>query len=236
MPLSIDVAVAKTNKYASRESGDTVEIVERPGGGISVIMADGQGSGRAAKTLSMLVTARVTALLKEGVRDGAAARAANDYLLAMRHGQVSATLDVLSVDLKTMSVVITRNSGSAGLISSCDGFEVVPGDGLPLGLHARTRPWTREFELRPYMVVVLVTDGIINAGKRTSMEPLDLAQLLSPPGTHASSVELADAILAAAIGRDQGKPADDMSVVVLALPEHHESTIIRRMRAEVPLP
>ncbi len=44
MPLKIDVAVAKTNKYASRESGDTVEIVERPGGGISVILADGQGS------------------------------------------------------------------------------------------------------------------------------------------------------------------------------------------------
>ena len=54
MPLKIDVAVVKTNKYASRESGDTVEIVERPGGGISVIMADGQGSGRAAKTLSLL--------------------------------------------------------------------------------------------------------------------------------------------------------------------------------------
>ena len=75
MPLKIDVAVAKTNKYASRESGDTVEMVERPGGGISVILADGQGSGRAAKTLSLLVTGKVTALLKEGVRDGASARA-----------------------------------------------------------------------------------------------------------------------------------------------------------------
>ena len=75
MPLVIDIAVAKTNKYASRESGDTVEIVERPGGGLSVIMADGQGSGRAAKTLSLLVTAKVAALLKEGVRDSASARA-----------------------------------------------------------------------------------------------------------------------------------------------------------------
>ena len=113
MPLKIDVAVVKTNKYASRESGDTVEIVERPGGGISVIMADGQGSGRAAKTLSLLVTAKVSALLKEGVRDGASARAANDFLFAMRNGQVSATLDILSVDLNTGTVVITRNSDTA---------------------------------------------------------------------------------------------------------------------------
>src|SRR3954453_21768062 len=78
MPLKIDVAVVKTNKYASRESGDTVEIVERPGGGISVIMADGQGSGRAAKSLSLLVTAKVSTLFKEGVRDGGSARAATD--------------------------------------------------------------------------------------------------------------------------------------------------------------
>ena len=58
MGILIEAAVAKTNKYASRESGDTVEIVERPTGGISVIVADGQGSGRAAKALSLLVTAR----------------------------------------------------------------------------------------------------------------------------------------------------------------------------------
>jgi serine phosphatase RsbU (regulator of sigma subunit) len=140
MPLTIDMAIAKTNKYASRESGDTVEIVERPGGGMSVIMADGQGSGRAAKSLSLLVTAKVAALLKEGVRDGAAARAANDFLFAMRHGQVSATLDILSVDLKTRTVVVTRNGDTVCLISTDDGTEVIAGGERPLGLHPRTRP------------------------------------------------------------------------------------------------
>src|SRR3954468_14649493 len=137
MPLKIDVAVAKTNKYASRESGDTVEIVERPGGGISVIMADGQGSGRAAKTLSLLVTAKVSALLKEGVRDGASARAANDFLFAMRNGQVSATLDILSVDLKTETVVVTRNSETACYMRTDDGGEVIAGAERPLGIHPR---------------------------------------------------------------------------------------------------
>ncbi len=44
-PLLVDVAVAKTEKYASRESGDTVEMVERPGGGFTIVMIDGQGRG-----------------------------------------------------------------------------------------------------------------------------------------------------------------------------------------------
>jgi hypothetical protein len=39
--IDIQIAVAKTNKYASTESGDTVEVVERPHGGFSVVLADG---------------------------------------------------------------------------------------------------------------------------------------------------------------------------------------------------
>jgi serine phosphatase RsbU (regulator of sigma subunit) len=236
LALSIDIAVAKTNKYASRESGDTVEIVERPGGGMSVVMADGQGSGRAAKTLSMLVTARVTALLKDGVRDGAAARAANDYLFALRHGQVSATLDILSVDLKTKTVVITRNSETSGLLSVDGAVEEICGGERPLGRHSRTRPWAREIEINPTLRVVLVSDGVAQSGVRCGMPPLDLEETVRAVGSATFAAELADAVLAAAIERDRGKPADDMSVVALTLPEHQETTLVRRMRAEVPLP
>ncbi|HET9394579.1 MAG TPA: SpoIIE family protein phosphatase, partial [Nitrospiraceae bacterium] len=173
MPLKIDVAVVKTSMYASRESGDTVEIVERPGGGISVIMADGQGSGRAAKTLSLLVTAKVSALLKEGVRDGASARAANDFLFAMRNGQVSATLDILSVDLKTGTIVITRNSETACYIRTAEGSEVSAGAERPLGIYPRTRPWAAEIPVGPGVRVILVSDGVTNSGRRTGMPPID---------------------------------------------------------------
>lgn len=236
MPLVIDIAIAKTNKYASRESGDTVEIVERPGGGMSVIMADGQGSGRAAKALSLLVTAKVAALLKEGVRDGASARAANDFLFAMRHGQVSATLDILSVDLKTGTVVITRNSGTSCLVANTDGVNVITGTERPLGTHARTRPWTMEFPVVSGVRVILVSDGIAQAGARANEAPLDLATLLCRAGDDAEAQDVADLVLSSAINCDRGKPADDMSVVSLVLREHQQPILIRRMRAEVPLP
>jgi serine phosphatase RsbU (regulator of sigma subunit) len=236
MPLKIDVAVAKTNKYASRESGDTVEIVERPGGGISVILADGQGSGRAAKTLSLLVTAKVSALLKEGVRDGASARAANDFLFAMRNGQVSATLDILSVDLKTGTVVITRNSETACYARTDDGSELSAGAERPLGIHPRTRPWAAEIAIGPGVRVILVSDGITNSGRRIGLPPLDLARIAASAGPEASAAEIADLVLCEANARDGHKPADDMSVVALTLPEHNQTTLVRRMGAEVPLP
>lgn len=236
MPLKIDVAVVKTNKYASRESGDTVEIVERPGGGISVIMADGQGSGRAAKTLSLLVTAKVSALLKEGVRDGASARAANDFLFAMRNGQVSATLDILSVDLKTGTIVITRNSETACYIRTAEGSEVSASAERPLGIYPRTRPWAAEIPVGPGVRVILVSDGVTNSGRRTGMPPIDLKAISENAGPQASAADIADLALGEAIARDGRKPADDMSVVALTLPEHDQATLVRRMGVQVPLP
>ena len=62
----VQMAVAKINKYASSESGDTVEVVERPKGGLSAVVADGQRSGRSAKAISNLVVRKAISLLAAG--------------------------------------------------------------------------------------------------------------------------------------------------------------------------
>src|SRR3954463_10235161 len=82
--MSLQVAVAKIAKHAGVESGDTLEMIERPGGGFSFVLVDAQGSGRGAKTLSNMVATRAITLLKDGTRDGAAARAVHDYLYTYR--------------------------------------------------------------------------------------------------------------------------------------------------------
>jgi hypothetical protein len=66
--MEIQIAVAKTNKYATSESGDTLEMIERPNGGVSVVLADGQTSGKAAKIISSMVVRKVISLLADGVR------------------------------------------------------------------------------------------------------------------------------------------------------------------------
>ncbi|NDF95711.1 MAG: serine/threonine-protein phosphatase, partial [Proteobacteria bacterium] len=93
--LEIQVGIAKVSRYAERESGDTVELTERPAGGVSVVLADGQGHGRPAKTLANLVARKAVGLIAEGARDGATARAVSDFLLAYRHGQVSTELSII---------------------------------------------------------------------------------------------------------------------------------------------
>jgi hypothetical protein len=84
--------------------------------------------------------------------------------------------------------------------------------------------------------VILVSDGIMNSGRRTGLPPLDLATISANAGPEASAAHLADLVLGEAIARDTDKPADDMSVVALTLPEHNQTTLVRRMGAQVPLP
>lgn len=234
--MLVDVAIAKSEKYASRESGDTVELVERPSGGFSVVMIDGQGSGRAAKTLSLLLSSKAVALLKEGVRDGVVARATHDYLFAFRHGQVSATLDMLSIDLKTRSVVVTRNAQSPMLMHDANGNQVVTINSAPIGLYQWTKPTVREFPIQIGLKIVLFTDGVPHSGLRRGAPPLDFLALADATfGDDASAQEIADRVLAHAVARDSGRPTDDIAVVALHIREANDVAMIRRMQAQIPL-
>ncbi len=235
--IRIDIAVAKTHKYASRESGDTVETGERPTGGISVVMVDGQGSGAAAKSLSMLVSSKALSLLKEGIRDGAVARGTHDFLLAFRHGKVSATLDIVSVDLASHEVIVARNNPIPYVLGTNDEYELRANVAGPIGVHRHTRPIVDSFPAEAGLCVVVFSDGIAGAGKRfgTTFDPVGYLRQHSRASTTAQ--EIADGMLMAAVSADADRPADDMSVVVMSLSSTDgEPEPIRRMWVSLPIP
>jgi len=175
--MEVRIGVAKVRKYATSESGDTLEVVERPNGGLSVVLADGQTSGRGAKRISTMVVRKVVSLLAEGVRDGAAARAASDYLFTERQGKVQATLNILSVDLQTHTLVVTRNNPAPIILRSNEQIRRLDDASEPVGLRRDTRPVVCELPLEAGTTVVMYTDGLIHAGARIG-EHLDLLALL----------------------------------------------------------
>jgi len=237
MPLAIDVAIAKTNKYASRDSGDTAEIVERPGGGLSVVVVDGQASGPAAKTLSLMLSSKAVSLLKEGVRDGAVARAVHDSLFAFRHGKVSASFDIVSVDLRTKTVIATRNAQAPVIVYRAGEATSIPTTSGPIGLYHFTRPDVAQFPAEAGLGLVLFTDGIATAGDRYGATPFDVASFLSElPEQPATAVQLANDVLFEAIRRDKNRPADDLTVVAVLLQRHADELLIRRQTVSMPLP
>lgn len=232
--MEVQLAVAKTNKYATSESGDSVEVVERPNGGISVVMADGQSSGKGAKQISSLVVRKVISLLSEGVRDGAAARAASDYLFTERKGKVSATLNIVSIDMQTSTMVITRNNPLPVFIASDDEICAFDDECNPIGLYRDTRPLINEMPLEPGLTVVVFTDGLVHAGSRSG-ESLDIKTFLQAHrDEEPNPQEIADSLLTDALQLDHGRPVDDISVVVIHV-SSAKSDSIRRMTVQLPL-
>jgi serine phosphatase RsbU (regulator of sigma subunit) len=220
--LELQVAVAKVGKYATSESGDTVELIERPHGGLSLVMVDGQRSGKSAKAISNIVARKAVSLLADGVRDGAAARAAHDYLRTLREGRVSATLSIVSVDLVTRTIVVSRNSHCPVIVwrGQNGDLQLLNEPSQAIGIHVRTRPVITELPIVPDLHVVVYTDGLMWAGERYG-PPLDVPafvreQLGSCTGKTCAR-SLADGLLTKAVELDRGRAGDDISVLVVSV-------------------
>ncbi len=235
--LELQIGVAKVGKYATSESGDTLEMVERPHGGLSLVLVDGQRSGRAAKRISNVVARKAISLLAEGVRDGAAARAAHDYLRTYRRGKVSATLNIVSLDLSTRTIVISRNSHCPVLVVDEDGLRTLDESSQAIGVYPWTKPIISELPVAANTWVIVFTDGVLDAGHRfgTSLDVAGLVATFISQGA-SNAPALADTILAHAVELDHGRPQDDMSVLVLAILPREQVDDVRRLTVRFPLP
>jgi serine phosphatase RsbU (regulator of sigma subunit) len=233
--MEVQIAVAKINKYAISESGDTLEVVERPNGGLSVVLADGQTSGRGAKAVSQLVVRKVIGLLAEGVRDGAAARAASDALFTEKQGKVISTLNIASVDLQSDTIVLTRNNPVSMFVCRGEQIDCLEEESIPLGTSRNVRPLITEIAIEPGLIIVIYTDGLIHAGKRRGT-PMDVEEAIrsvledQDPGPQS----LADSLLAHAVRLDEDRPADDISVLVLKVASRLGDNV-RRMTVRLPI-
>ncbi len=233
--MHLDVAVAKTRKYATPESGDTIEMIERPGGGLSFVVVDGLRSGKSAKAISNIVARKAVSLLAEGIRDGAAARAAHDYLYTHRAGKVSATLNILSVDLESRTLVLSRNNHCPTIVSLNGELQIFDEPSQPVGVVRGTKPIIHELPLTPGTTVVIFTDGLTSAGERKG-QPLNVPELVRELIERQLTAEaFAQTLLNEALSADDQRPADDISILVLTISALDRDDDTRWLKVSMPL-
>lgn len=233
--MEVQIAVAKVNKYAVSESGDTLEVIERPNGGLSVVLADGQTSGHGAKAVSQMVVRKVIGLLAEGVRDGAAARAASDKLYTEKKGKVICTLNIASIDLHSSTIVLARNNPSPMFVCRNLQLDRFDSESVPLGASRDVRPAITELAIEVGLTIVIYTDGLVHAGARRG-QPMNteevLQSMLEDQDPHPQ--EIADTLLEHAVNLDENRPADDISVLVIKVAARNGDNV-RRMSVRLPL-
>jgi serine phosphatase RsbU (regulator of sigma subunit) len=233
--MELRIAVAKIDKYGTSKSGDTVEMIERPNGGISVVLADGQSNQVDNKTISTMVTHRVIGHLSEGVRDGAAIRATSRTIFTEHGGAVTANLNVLSADLQSNTVLLSRNNPVPVFLISEGKVDCLDADSEAIGTSPDITPTIVELPIRAGMTVILFTDGVYNAGLDND-QSMDICTTIGAmiEEQEPTPQEIADFLLRHAIRLDEGRPRDDMSVIVLSV-STRSSDRIRRMNLSMTL-
>lgn len=231
--MEIRIAVAKVERHFSGEQGDQVEVIERPNGGISVILGEGKLNNQRSKAISQKAVHRVLSLIFEGIHDGAASRAVLSALKSEYRGQASLSLSILSCDLEAETIILTKNNNIPAFLLNKDQESLISygeaDESNPL------KPKIYQFPIENDFTIIMFSDGIASAGEALGqrLEWGDLMETVMDEPDQ-SIQQLADQLLNQAIAHDLGDPHDDMTVVVVQV-GHTLGKPIRRISMELPV-
>ncbi len=211
---TLSTAVASETKYGESVNGDfTGEVFLSDGYGY-VMLSDGMGSGEKAYSQSSDTVKMMKSFLNAGFDFQSAVKHLNSSLLLNFSKDSFATLDILSVNLITGEISLSKTGSAPTYIKRGKNVEKIESTSLPVGI-------LREIEFEPvifqadddYTVVVMMSDGVSNTllsdkGERDWIE--DELMIIS-----SKNVQLvANKILKRALLKYNGKAEDDMTVTV----------------------
>ncbi|CAN5390839.1 hypothetical protein BH09CHL1_BH09CHL1_36210 [soil metagenome] len=226
MGWSIDIGVVSTHKYAIKESGDVVEIVDLPDGGLGLIVADGQGSGPAARLVARSTAAQAWSLLQQGVRPDGVAAAVSDALFSSKGGKVSVSLDVARID-RNGAIEIARLSTNVLLSWGDDRWQVLETSSEPAGRYDLQIPKLQSIAPGSRCAFVIVTDGVADAGK-TQGDSSSFLEFVPEFDPELTATMIAERTFADALTREKGRPGDDMTVVACLLSRSQRDQRVER--------
>jgi len=218
---AISIAWASCTRWAVRESADIVDVVEQPGGHTGIVLLDVQGTGSGARRLGQALTLEARSLLSGGVSPDLVTHSLNQLLHFRREGQVGATILVAAVSAARRRIEIA-GYGDATLARqdsggwSCDELSCVLA-----GHDPGAAPDCRILSLDCGATIVLSSDGLA----RTSGSFLALASALNRCDLPSVIV---DGLIAAAVGRDQGRPTADMASLAIRIVPEDEGIAVER--------
>lgn len=204
--------LARVAKSGERVSGDNFSFLELSCGELVMVLSDGMGSGYGACRDSENLVEVFESLMDAGFRKEAAIRLMNTLFVMSYEGKKFTTLDMTAIDLYSGNCEIVKNGAAATFIKRAEGVETIFWGTLPMGIDMEVGTESIETTLKDGDLVVMVSDGIIDAfpgeEKEFYVENI-LANLTSTNPT-----EIANQILLQALSRNAKEASDDMSVLV----------------------
>ncbi len=237
--MIVEFGVAKNCRYGDDESDETTEIIERPTGGQTVVYCGGKRCGRKTKMLSSVIANRVLKKTTESFRDSSAIKYVSDEIHREFSGEVSGSFCMFSADFDSETIVVSRCTDipvyyyQNGLLNV---WSAVTNEiGSEKGLH----PSITEIPIEPGTAVVMLSEGILQAGSRSGKltDITELIQSVIEDRESESADQIADFFLGYASQLDENKPQDDMTAIVIKISSLSDDPAhTRRMLVTCPVP
>lgn len=235
--MVIEFGVAKTGRYDLEESDETTEIIERPMGGQTVVYCSGMRNGRKSKILSSVIANKVLEKTAESFKDSSAIKYVSDQIHREYAGEVSGDFCMFSADFETGTIVVSRCTGLPVFYYQHGQFNVWDSANHQFGSGKGLHPMITEIPIETGTVIVMLSEGILRAGKNTG-EKTDITDLILnviEDSEEMSADQIAGFFLGSASAMDENKPQDDMTAIVIKVSGNAEARA-RRMLVTSPVP
>lgn len=195
------------SRQAGMPCGDSHMIRELEGDRLLLMISDGMGSGEAAARESAQTLRLLGQFLAADVRKELALETVNELMLARTDSDMFATVDLCVVDLIAGVAEFSKLAACRSMILRRGEIIDVEGGRLPLGILEGVRPSSCRVELMPGDVIVMASDGVMDAMGEERLERILTAHSHLPPEMLAETIVTKTEKYAEAARRD------DMTVV-----------------------
>jgi len=205
------------SRLAARDntvSGDTHAVVQLSGGRLVIMLSDGMGSGPSAAAESVATLKLLKQLLQAGYGGEPAIRTVNSVMMRREPEDSFATLDILELNLYLGQAELIKIGAAPGFLVRGDKVEIIRSHSLPVGIVNEISTFSRHEKLAVGDLLVMVTDGVIDAHRETDEDEDWVAGVLGeiidlPPG------EVAELLVKLARSGGNGHVLDDMTVLAI---------------------
>lgn len=210
--------ISSAKKDNSSMSGDTHSVLRLKEDKFLIALSDGMGSGEYANKISTASLSLIESFYKAGIESGIILNTVNK-LLSINTEDTFTALDIVVVDLKTLSADFIKYGSPYGFILGEDGIKIIEGNTLPLGIISELKPSACNTTLYDGDIVIILSDGVSDAfGSSSDIIDFLKTQPAKNPQT------LADNIIKKALLVSNGVKKDDMTALCVRLFKREQPT------------
>ncbi len=211
---SVSASLAQRASGGGTVSGDCFLEFDSEKGRHYVILCDGMGSGRKAYKESKMTTELLREFLRTGFLKDKAVSMLNSALAIKGDDESFSTVDLFEFDEYTGEAEFLKIGSAESFIRHKNEVETLTSSSLPVGILDEVRTVTVSRKLSVGDVVVMVSDGVGEAGYGV-LKGEWIKRMIKTAGNDMQ--RLAEEILAEAIKRNFPEKDDDMTVVAIRI-------------------